>query len=89
MTECNLLCRIVPKAQYAMTEGHCSIQLGIWGCCKPPSRFRAERWRGVKPLEALKNLHFTVQKEAKKHLCGAFFSVLNTIIKGCQIQLTH
>ena len=31
-TECDLLCRIVPKAQYAMTEDHCSIQLGVWGC---------------------------------------------------------
>ena len=61
MTECDLLCRIVPKAQYAMTEGLCSIQPGVWGCCKPHSRSRAERW----PLEALKNLY---QKEAVENV---------------------
>ena len=27
---------VVPKAQHAMTVGHCPIQLGVWGCCKPP-----------------------------------------------------
>ena len=36
VTECDLLCPIVPKVQYAVTEGHCSIQLEVWGCCKPP-----------------------------------------------------
>ena len=46
VTECDLLCPIVPKVQYAVTEGHCSIQLEVWGCCKPPSRSRAERWWG-------------------------------------------
>ena len=29
--ECDLLCQTVPKAQYAMNEGHCSTQLGVWG----------------------------------------------------------
>ena len=29
------------------------------------------------------------QKRGQKNLCGAFFSVLNTIIKICQIQLSH
>ena len=28
---------------------------------------------GVKPPEALTNLHLTDQKEAKNYLCGAFF----------------
>ena len=26
-----------PKAQHAMTIGHCPKQLGVWGCCKPPA----------------------------------------------------
>ena len=29
--------KIVPKARFAMTEGHCFIQLGVWGHCKPPA----------------------------------------------------
>ena len=31
---------------------------------------------GVKPLEALKKLHLTVQEEAKKYLCGPFLYCL-------------
>ena len=26
----------MPKARYAVTVGHCKIQMGVWGC-KPPA----------------------------------------------------
>ena len=44
VTEYDLLRRIVPKVQYTGSEGHCSNQQEVWGCCEPPSRWRAERW---------------------------------------------
>ena len=25
---------IASDAQYAMTNGHCHLQLGVWGCCR-------------------------------------------------------
>ena len=27
---------IAPEAQYAMTNGHCHLQLGVWGAVSPP-----------------------------------------------------
>ena len=42
------------EVQHAMTNGHCHLQLGVWGCCKPLSRSRAlVGVQGEKPLEAL------------------------------------
>ena len=43
---------IVPEARYAMTIRSLLLQLGVGGCCKPPSRSRAEPWwgsRGQRP----------------------------------------
>ena len=34
---------VVPKAQDAITDGHCSLQLGVF---EPPSGSRAEPWWG-------------------------------------------
>ena len=31
-----LVGKIVPKAEFAMTKGHCCIQLGVWGSVNPP-----------------------------------------------------
>ena len=28
---------VVADAQHAMTNGHCSLQLGVWGCFNPPA----------------------------------------------------
>ena len=62
-----------------------SIQLGVWGCCKPSSRFRV-----VKPLEAggseapgsSEKFVFYSTKKRPKNICVVhFFSALNTIIK--------
>ena len=52
-TECDLLCRIVPKAQYAMT-----IALYSWGSrgAVSPQAGPGQSAGGVKHLKALKNL---------------------------------
>ena len=36
----------MPEAQDAVTDGHCSLQLGVWGDFEPPSGSREEPWRG-------------------------------------------
>ena len=89
MTECDLLCRTMLKAQYAMTEGHCSIQLGVWGAVSSLAGPGQSTVGGEAPGSS-KNLHFTVPKRGQEMLVWCiFFSVLNTIIKSCQIELTH
>ena len=58
----------MPKAQFAMTKGHCCIRVGVWGRCEPPSGSRAEPWwgsRGRIALEAEKIWHFTISETAK------------------------
>ena len=88
MTECDLLFRIVPKAQYAMAEGHCSIQLGSGGCCNPlagPGQIAG----GGEATGSSEKFAFYSTKKRPKTLVWCIFSVLNTIIKSCQIQFTH
>ena len=89
MTECDLLCRIVPKAQYTMTEGLCSVQLGFWGCCKLLAG-PGQSAGGGEALGSSEKFAFYSTKKRPKNTCVVrFLSVLNTIIKSCQVQLTH
>ena len=81
---CLSMCTMT-EGHYAVTIGHFSIQLGVWGCCKPPKRVQSRalvRVQGAKGPEALRTLHFTVpEKRLKTGLkallyYGAFLPVL-------------
>ena len=37
---------IVPYARFATTNGHCSMQLGVWRALKPPTGSRVGTWWG-------------------------------------------
>ena len=89
MTECDLLYRIVPKAQYAMTEGHCSIQLRVWRAVSPLAGPWQSAGEGEAPGSSEKFAFYSTKKRPKNTCVVHFLSVLNTIIKSCQIQLTH
>ena len=75
-----LLHTIVPKARYAMTKGHCYIQLG---CCKPPSGSRAEPWwgsRGRSPWKLQKHCSSQYLKIGR-NVCSwlTFYCILQTL----------
>ena len=55
-------------AHYAITIGHYSIQLGVWGAVSPPaaSGRGLVGVQGAKPPEALRILYFTVPEKGLK-----------------------
>ena len=65
MTESDLLCRIVPKAQYVMTEGHCSIQLGVWGAVSPLAGPGQSAGGGEVPGSSEKFAFYSTKKRSK------------------------
>ena len=54
----------MPESQHALTNGHCSLQLGVWGALSPPvgSGHSPGGGPGAKAPEALKILQFTLAK---------------------------
>ena len=82
----NPLCRIVPKAQYAITKGHCSIQLGVWGeggAVSSPAGPGQSTGGGEAHGSSEKFAFYSTKKRPKNTCVVHFinFSVLNTIIK--------
>ena len=65
--------------QYAVTEGHCSIQLEVWGCHLAGPRQSAGG--GEAPGSSEKFAFYSTKKRPKNTCVVHFFSVLNTIIK--------
>ena len=74
MTECNLLCRIVPKAQYVMTEGQCSVQLGSGGAVSPLAGPGQSAGEG-EALGSSENFAFYSTKKGPKNTCVVHFLV--------------
>ena len=65
---------------YAMTASHFLMQLGGWGCCKPPSRSRAELWwvfRGKSSLELQKSGIFRYKIQPKNSTSWFSFFLQN------------
>ena len=79
----------MPKAQYAMTKGLCSIQLGSGGVVSPLAGPGQSAGGGEDSGSSEKFAFYSIKKRPKNTCVVHFFGVLNTIIKSCQIQLTH
>ena len=73
MTECDLLCRTVPKAQYAVTKGHCSIQLGVWGAVSPLGRPGQSAGGGEAPGSSEKFAFYSTKRRPKNTCVVHFF----------------
>ena len=72
----------MPKAQYEMTEDHCSIQLGGGGGAVSPLASPGQRAGGGEAPGSSEKFAFYSTKTRPKNTCVVhFFSVLNTIIK--------
>ena len=74
----------VPKAQHALTVGHCPIQLGVWGPCRSPSKSRAEPWWGVqgaKPPESSEDpACCDTKKRSKTYSHSVIFTFLRQLL---------
>ena len=77
------------KAQYAVTDAPYSW--GFGGAVSPLAGPGQSAGGGEAPKSSEKFAFYSTKKKQMcgQHLCGKFFSVLNTIIKSYQIQLTH
>ena len=74
VTECDLLCQIVPKVQYAVTEGHCSIQLEAWGAVSPLADPGQSAGGGEAPGSSEKFAFYNTKKRPK-NTCVVHFLV--------------
>ena len=74
---------IVPKAQYAMTEGHCCKQLGVWGALKAPQQVQGRALVGVqgaKPPENPEIWDFNMHKNSQRLTLLAHFCDVKALI---------
>ena len=80
VTECELLCR----------RSFLKTSWGSGGAVSLSTGPEQSAGGGEAPGSSEKFAFYSTKNEAKKHLCGAFFSVLNAITESCQIQqFTH
>ena len=60
---------VVPETRHAMSNGHCSLQLGVWGGFQPPAVPGQSTDGGPrgKNQETLEILQFTIAKKPNIH----------------------
>ena len=69
------------EAQDAMNDGHCSLQLGVWGASSPPagpgqSSGGGPGSKGGKLPQALEILQFTLAKKCQKYILVVLYTKL-------------